>query len=385
MKILMIASIPEKLENIKGGVESVTVNLMHGFSNLDVELNIISFKQEIEKQSVIEFSPNIKIYYYPFSFIKSTKLFLLLIGSHIIKKHVKLWKPDIVHLQGNGTSLLQLVRLKSRNIVITPHGDLKGEYINLTGIKKRMKQRISILIEYLTLRRFNNFVFISEYLKNSLYNNRVIGQIKSQAVIFNPVNPIFFNVKENELNNRLNILFVGQISKRKGLIDLIKSLSELKEEGIIYNLNVVGDFSDTSYKELILSTINGNNLGSQIKFHGWLQQEKIVELMNKNGIFVLPSNQESLPVSIIESMSGGRLVIATDVGGISEIINNDETGYLYEKNNIKQLSMTLKSLFNDPQRFLTVSQNAKEFAKKNFSSLTVAQKTKKLYSEIIDN
>ena len=384
MKILMVTSIPPDLDKITGGVESVSVNLLHGFSKIDVELNVISFRREVKKETVFEFSPNIKIYYYPFSYIKSTKLFLLLFGSHIVKRHAKMWKPDIIHLQGNGTSLLQLIRLKNKNVIITPHGDQKGEHINLTGSRKRIKQKISILIDYLLLRRINNFIFISEYLKKSLFDNNFLDKVKFQAIIFNPVNPIFFNVKDNEIKNRLNIIYVGQISKRKGLINLIKSLGELKGKGILYNLNVVGDFSDKTYKELILSAVKEYKLDSQIKFSGWLPQQQIAELLDDNGIFVLPSNQESLPVSIIESMSGGRLVIATDVGGIPEIIMNDQTGYVYKKNDIRQLSTILETLFHNSERYLLISNNARKFAKNNFSSLTVAEKTKNIYSEVIN-
>ncbi len=384
MKILMVTSIPENLDNITGGVESVTVNLLQGFSDLDVEFNVISFRLEVKKPSVVEFSPNIKIFYYPFRYIKSIKLFLFLFASLTIKKQAEAWLPDIIHLQGNGSSLLQLARLKNKNVIITPHADQKGEYKNLTGLKKRMKQKISIFIDHIALRKFNNFIFISEYLRNSLNNNKLLNEVKFQDVIFNPVNSNFFKVKDNELKNRLNIFYVGQISKRKGLIDLIKAIGELKKKGIVYNLNVAGDFSDSLYKEVILSGIKENGLGSQVNFYGWLSQNKIVGLMENNGIFVLPSNQESLPVSIIESMSGGRIVIATEVGGIPEIIRNGETGFLYKKNDIKQLVDILEALYNNPSSYEIVSRNARKYAENNFSSLIVAKKTKDFYSKIVN-
>ena len=221
-------------------------------------------------------------------------------------------------------------------------------------------------------------------MKNSLIKNNDLGTINSQAVIFNPVKPIFFNVKDNELKNRLNIIYIGQISKRKGLIDLVKSLSELKKKAIMYQLSVVGDYNEDKYKELILSAIKENNLESQIKFYGWQTQESIVELMENIGIFILPSNQESLPMSIIESMSSGKVVIATDVGGVSEIIKKEENGYLYKRNDIKQLSSILENLFFNQGKFLEISRNARIYAKKNFAPSEIANKTKEFYSEVIN-
>jgi glycosyltransferase involved in cell wall biosynthesis len=384
MKILMISHIPINLDNITGGVESVTVNLLYGFSNLDVDLTVISFRKEVKKQYIFEFAPNIRIYYYPYRFIKSTKLYFTLWGSFIIYKQVKLIMPDIIHLQGNGSSLLLLLKLNNQNIVITPHADLKGEYLNLITLKQKINHKIVIYIEHFVMKKITNFIFISEYLKKILHNKRVFGQINCQAVIYNPVNPIFFLVKENELINRLNILYLGVISKLKGLIDLIISLGELKAKGIIYHLNIVGDFNNDRYKDLIMSAIKENNLESQIVFVGWISQKRIAELMDYNGVFVLPSNQESLPMSLIESMSSGKLVIATDVGGISEIVNNEVTGYIYKKNDIKQLSSILEKLYYNPLLYLSLSHNARLFAKDNFSPSMISHKTKCLYSSIIN-
>src|ERR1035438_1730992 len=96
MNILMISSIPENLDNIIGGVESVTVNLLYGFSNSDVELTVISFRKEVKKYHIFEFAPNIRIYYYPYRFIKSNKFYFYFFGSLIVYKQVKLLKPDII-------------------------------------------------------------------------------------------------------------------------------------------------------------------------------------------------------------------------------------------------------------------------------------------------
>ena len=292
--------------------------------------------------------------------------------------------PDIIHLQGNYSSLLLLITLKNKNIVITPHADLQGEYLNLITLKAKINQKIVIFIEHFVMKKFNNFIFISEYLKNIFYKQRVIGQINCQAIIFNPVNPIFFLAKDNEPINRLNILYVGEISKRKGLIDLLKSLGELTAKGIIYHLNIVGDFNNNLYKDLIFSTIKENNLDFQITFFGWISQKSIAELMDYNGIFVLPSYQESLPMSIIESMSSGKLVIATDVGGITEIVKHEVTGYIYNKNDIKQLSSILEKLYYNPLIYLSISHNARIYAKDNFSPKMISKKTKYFYSSIIN-
>lgn len=380
----MISNIPENLDHITGGVESVTVNLLHGFCNLNDDLIVISFRKEVKQNYVKEFAPNIRIYYYPYRLIKSNKIYFYLFGSSIVYKKVKLWKPDIIHLQGNSSSLLLLLKLKNNNVVITPHADLKGEYANLQSLKNKINHKLVIYIEHFIMKKFNNIIFISEYLKNIFYNQKIVDKINSQTVIYNPVNPIFYLVKENEYVNRLNILYIGGITKRKGLIDLINSLVELKAKGIIYHLNIVGDFANNGYKDLIITAIKEKQLDSQITFFGWISQKDIVELMNYNGIFVLPSYQESLPMAIIESMSSGKLIIATGVGGITEIVKHEVTGFIYNKGDIKQLSSILEKLYLDPSLYLSISKNAKAYANDNFSPQMISQKTKYYYSTIIN-
>ncbi len=384
MRILLISSIPENLADIKGGVESVTFNLLYGFRELNDELHVMSFRKEVKHEHIVEFASNIKIHYYPFRYTNSFKLFFYLFGASTVAEKVNSWKPDIIHVQGNGTILLLLRKIKSAKVVITPHADLHGEYLSQISYKKKLNHRFVILIQNHFMKRFGNYVFISEYLKKALIDSKAAGKIKSQSVIFNPVKPIFFDVKDNEIGNRMNILYVGPIIKRKGLIDLIKSIGALKSKGIMYNLTVVGGFSDNIYKELIQSAVHENGLEPQIKFAGWLSQEEIVEQMKNSGIFILPSNQESLPMSIIEAMSSGRLAAATDVGGVSEIIAHGRTGYLFPKNDVRQLSIILEDLYNNPDEFLKISREAREYARKNFSSPMIAKKTKEFYSSLID-
>lgn len=382
MKVFIISSIPENLGDITGGVESVTINLLYAFSHTDLEVTVLSFRKDVKKFYIRKLANNVNIYYHPYKFIKSNKIFFILFGRNIVHKFVNELNPDIIHLQGNGSSLILIKNLINRNIVITPHADLKGEYFNLLKFKDKVNHKMVMYIENFAMRKSFNVIFISEYLKRLYQLHGRNEQIMGNEVIYNPVNPMFFDVRDNNVINRFNILYIGEITKRKGLIILLDSLNTLKQKGIKYHLNIVGDYKDNLYKEMINSFIKKNNLENLVTFYGWVSQRKIVDLMEQNGLFILPSYQESLPMSIIEAMSCGKLVIANDTGGISEIINNEVTGYIYKNNSSTQLAAILEYLNSSPSTFLNISHSARNFAKNNFDPKIISQKTCSFYSSV---
>ena len=86
------------------------------------------------------------------------------------------------------------------------------------------------------------------------------------------------------------------------------------------------------------------NVSKQITFSGWIDTEARDQLLDQGSVFVLPSYNEVLPLSILEAMAWGLPVIVTPVGGISEIVNNGENRLVVEPSNTEQLSSAMKSL-----------------------------------------
>jgi len=93
------------------------------------------------------------------------------------------------------------------------------------------------------------------------------------------------------------------------------------------------------------------DVSDQITFPGWIDTEERDQLLDQGSVFVLPSYNEGLPLSMLEAMAWGLPVIVTPVGGISEIVHDGENGLVVEPSNIEQLSSAMKSLIvNDDLR-----------------------------------
>ena len=131
-------------------------------------------------------------------------------------------------------------------------------------------------------------------------------------------------------DGKIHFLFLGEIGHRKGVFDIIRAISNHKEAlaGKI-ELRIGGNKNE----ELLLSEIREHGLEDIVKFEGWVGGEKKLQLLNWSDIFILPSFNEGLPISILEAMSYGQPIISTAVGGIPEVVENGINGIIVTPGN----------------------------------------------------
>ena len=121
------------------------------------------------------------------------------------------------------------------------------------------------------------------------------------------------------------------------------------------------------------------NIDGNVKYCTSLEWHKAMEILKSSQILVLPSRIESVPQSILEAFYLKIPVIATDVGGVHELVSNDKTGLLVTPNNSKELLEKVNYLLNDIELCNRLANNAYEFVKKNFSWEVLLPKYIELY------
>ena len=121
------------------------------------------------------------------------------------------------------------------------------------------------------------------------------------------------------------------------------------------------------------------NIDGSVKYCTSLEWHKAMEVLNSSQVLVLPSRIESVPQSILEAFYLKIPVIATDVGGVHEIVSNNKTGLLVTPNNSKELLENINYLLNDIDLCNRLANNAHEFVMKNFSWEVLLPKYIKLY------
>lgn len=377
LKVLMISNLPTDLSQIKGGVESAVINLLTGLSKLRISVNVISLQTNIKYSVTMKFSENISIQYIPAGFLKNYFYYYLIHGRRETKKIINFSQPDIIHLQGTGPQLMLLKYKNIINIIVTQHGIMKEEKKYQIGLKKFIQFHIKSIIETIYLPKVKNIIFISEYNKKFVSRSLLKNSIK----IPNAINYNYFKI--NQSKNVLNkIIYVGAINKRKGLINILKAIQLLKNKNIIFDLDIIGGFTNNLYKGSVEKYLHSHSIKTNVKFHGWQSHDYISKIMESNCIFILPSNQETLPVSIAEAMAAGLVVIANDVGGISEMFIDKYSGFLYKNNAINELVKILENLYNNSTLLGEISANAKALATKLYNPDIVAKTTLAFYNKI---
>ncbi len=371
----MVGSLPIDLDHVKGGVEAVIINLFEGFRKLDdIRIVHVAFSKEITIEKKIQFAPNIVIHFFPFA--SQFELIDYVINTKALRNIISREKPDLIHIQEITPQILRFLRFPKDRIVVTQHGVMTEELKYMTGVSQKMKGMFKAAIERFVFPRFRNIIFISEY------NLRLFtGKPKLQTRIFNPVHPVFLDTIPSEPYQSNNLLYVGVISRRKNLGIVIRALARIRDE-YTFRLHVVGGFKDASYESEIRSLVTTTGLTDRIVFHGWLTQVQIAGLYTESPILILPSLQETLPVSIAEAMARGRIVIASDVGGISEMFKDGISGFLFERNNSDKLVSVLRTVFertddND------VGIRARKEAMQKFHPVNVARETVSFYRQVL--
>lgn len=147
------------------------------------------------------------------------------------------------------------------------------------------------------------------------------------------------NVRKIDVTNRpVRFLFMGEIGQRKGVFDIIRGLANHREEmAVKIELRIGGN----KMEEELRRAIAEGGLNGFVKFEGWVSGNKKIELLNWADVYLLPSFNEGLPISILEAMSYKMPIISTPVGGIPEVVDS-ANGILVTPGNADEIYAAMK-------------------------------------------
>ena len=189
----------------------------------------------------------------------------------------------------------------------------------------------------------------TEILKNKYKKNTSVFPAWVDNTTFYPKNK---NIKSN------NILFVGNIIPRKGVLFLIKAFENFQiNNDNLYQFKIVGDSPNVQYFQECKDYISKNNI-TNINFYGPMKPGEVAKIMNDSAILVMASNFEGLPRVLIESGLCKLPSLATNINGISSPFNSKGGTMLYEINNIKQFTKNLELFFNNNKKHTELATKA---------------------------
>lgn len=167
------------------------------------------------------------------------------------------------------------------------------------------------------------------------------------------------------------LLFVGRLNRDKGVYELLQAFTRLTEHPEV-NLILVGH-DEEGVKEWFESNINFSDPG-RVHFIG--QNPRPEDYMSASDIFLMPSHREGFGLSVIEAAAVGLPCIASNIYGLSDAIQNEKTGLLFEPHTPEQLASSITFLLSNKDQALTWAEQGKNRVEKEFnvSRLTTAYK-----------
>ncbi len=155
-----------------------------------------------------------------------------------------------------------------------------------------------------------------------------------------------------------NLLFVGSIEQRKGLIYLIEALNILNKKNISFHCDIVGKVIDEVYFKMLKEKVEQFGLQNKVTFCGRVSEEQLSEYYNNSYCFVFPSLLEGYGMVLIEAMSYGLPVVAFDNSAMPYTVKNGKNGLLAENKNTEALAKSIAEILENPNLRQKLSDDA---------------------------
>lgn len=235
--------------------------------------------------------------------------------------------------------LIHLAKCLGKKVVLHVHASRFKDFYNSSKHKSWILNNLQMV---------DCLIVLSESWKKWFCN---IGVDESKIVVLHNITeyPQLSKNKISPFGRSVHFLFLGEIGERKGVFDIMRGLSNHRDElqGRM-ELRIGGNGNEDKLRLII----SDNNLSEFVYFEGFVFGDKKTELLNWADVFILPSHNEGLPISILEAMSYGMPIISTPVGGIPEVIDN-HNGILVTPGNDEEIVDAMKVFINNPKLIIS--------------------------------
>ena len=288
-----------------------------------------------------------------------------------IRKHIKDVDLVHVHMSKNGSFFRKsfvclLTKKYQKKLIIHMHSSqFLDFYANAPML---IKWYIRVIFS-----KADRIIVLSDYWKKKY---SFLGEEKNIVVLPNGVKKPDKYVKDYSNNN---IVFLGKIWEPKGVHELIEDMKAICTSETSPQLYLGGDGEIEKFEEEAKQA----EVEENIHFLGWLDSVHKDQLLRAASIFVLPSHTEGMPVSLLEGMAYGCACIASNVGGVPEIIKNEINGILIEPRDVEGLIRSLRKLLPDKNLKKQLGEKGSDTIEQKFDENLLVNKLVDCYKNIL--
>lgn len=292
-----------------------------------------------------------------------------------LSRHIRDFSPDIIHLHSSKAGIIGRIsaRITKTPCIFTAHGWAFTEGVSKN--KRKVYQHIEKMCAFLAQR----IITVSEYDRQLALKMRVAPPGKL-VTIHNGVHDshLRHSGPSRPEQGQLNVTMVARFSPPKDQASVVRALASSDIPN--WRLELIGGgplLEDTRHLAQTL------NVAHQVDFPG--ECDDIPERLARADIFVLSSAWEGLPLSIIEAMRAGIPVVASDVGGVKELVFPGTTGMLIGRNDVEGLRDALEYLAQNPELRQAYGNAGRTKYEQQFSFSLMLSRTLDLYVQVINS
>jgi len=371
MRVLVIG---HKISKEYLGVPTVLSNLLKGFVKIhseleknDIYLTFLSLYDDINKDLTERIRiKGIKVYK-PITALGDIQFTMMYLKNKDFRDF------DVVHSHEIYGLFPYILKTPT---IFTLHAIWWKESMIEKKVYQKFWRKVSEFKLRLLYSKLTKFTALSRYVLEELKRKNFDISFKKTIIIENPVSDEFFNVKKKE---EPMILYPASLIPRKNQLGFLKAISMIKNELGDYKI-VFTTSSRHEYGIKVRKYAENNNLN--VEFLGRVPYQKLPSLYSRAAIVALTSFEEVLPMSIIEALSTGTPVIASNVGGIPYVVQNGITGFICNPHEPKDIAEKLLILVSDKNTRKKMGRTGRKNAEKRWKAEIIAKKYLDLYLEV---
>lgn len=264
------------------------------------------------------------------------------------------YRPEVVNIQSRDDFLAATAAAQKCGVRVlwTDHVDFRNWV--LWNVNVRFKNIIGKMILQMAPEA-EEVIFVSEKIYEETKEMIEPRKIRNARVIQNGVFDDFNKYKDVKPAPQ-SFVFIGRVVEEKGINELLEAFSKVRKKYPKATLDIYGAGEIERYQELA---------GEGVRFCG--ETEEPIRALSKSEIFVLPSHREGLPLSLLEAMMMKKTIIASDVDGNVEAVENGKTGILVPAGNVNKLEEAMLKVLDDPKYAKKLADEARKKYEKEFN------------------
>lgn len=294
-----------------------------------------------------------------------------LTATRELQRAVQSLSPDLIHAHSSKAGILGRLIGQRLQIptVFTAHG---WSFASGIPLVRRTLYRYA---EWWAARFPGTIITVSDYDRNYAYSQRVVPKTKMVTVRYGVMDKPRL-VRQNVACEKPPLLtMVARFEPQKDQLTLIDALGRLRD--LPWNLQFVGGGPLQARAE---RRVNELGLESRVAFLGY--RSDVPALLESSDLFLLITNWEGLPISILEAMRAGLPVIASNVDGVGELVADGVSGYLVPRKDPAKLAERLRNMLTNRELLRTFGSTGRKRYEENFQLSRMARETHRVYLQV---